>query len=501
MPLPTSCSISRPIRFYTRILAVFVVFYSLKMTSNAQSAFPYGVASGDPYSESVVLWTALDDVEQTEYLTWECSEDPDFKIIYTSGSTTTSPDRGGTVKVLAQGLQSGRHYYYRFWWNEQVSPIGRTKTTPAPNAMESIKLGVVSCAYLEAGFFHAYAELAQIQEVDAVVHLGDYIYEYGPSKAPWTVASRRHFPEHEIVSLDDYRKRYAQYRLDKSLQSLHAAHPMIAIWDDHEIANNSYTDGADNHQAVEGDYRQRSRAAIKAYYEWLPVRENNPEGYRSFRFGQMLDLLMIETRLDGRTHSPADEVAREAPLDVHHMISDTQRQWIADRLQKSTAAYRVLGNQTIFSPLNLGVLPTKRLQSYNGDAWDGYLAEQRALNDLFPTVAPVVILTGDSHCSWGFEGKGYVELCTPSITSFNFDEFTHPWIARIAGTWLKRSNANLEYVNVRDHGFLLVEFSQESAKAEWVYVRNIKEPLNWKVSHQRVRYVHPWTSNMLSKSK
>jgi alkaline phosphatase D len=200
--------------------------------------------------------------------------------------------------------------------------------------MEPVKLGVVSCAYLEAGFFHAYAELAQIQEVDAVVHLGDYIYEYGPSKAPWTVAGRRHFPEHEIVSLDDYRKRYAQYRLDPSLQSLHAAHPMIPIWDDHEIANNSYSDGADNHQALEGDYRERRSAAIKAYYEWL-----------------------------------------------------------------------------------------------------------------------------------------------------------------------KRRNANLEYVNVRDHGFLLVEFSQESAKAEWIYVRNIKEPLNWKVSHQRVRYVHPWTSNMLSKSK
>ena len=465
---------------------------------HAQSPFPFGVASGDPYSESVVLWTALANVSQLEHLTWECSEDPDFETIFTSGIAETSAQSGGTVKVVARGLGAGKVYYYRFWWNEHVSPVGRTKTAPSPNALVPIKLGVVSCAYLEAGFFYGYAELASQTDIDAVIHLGDYIYEYGPSNARWTVKGRCHSPDNEIITLSDYRARYAQYRLDPDLQSLHAAHPIIAIWDDHEIANNSYSEGADNHQQSEGDFHERKMAALKAYYEWLPVRESRPNGYRSFRFGQMVDLILLETRIDGRTPLPKNESQRHAELANHHMMSETQRQWVTDQLKSSHASYRVVGNQTVFSPLDLGILPTKRLQSRNLDAWDGYLAEQKALADLLPTVAPVVMLTGDSHCSWGFEGRGYVELCTPSITSFNFDEFTHPLLARLAGTLLRWRNPNLEYVNVRDHGFLTVEFTTQRAFAEWHYVRDIKDSGPWKVSHRRARWVHPWTSNLLS---
>ncbi len=176
------------------------------------------------------------------------------------------------------GTEAGTTYFYRFWWNEHVSPIGQTKTAPAPNALEPVKLAVVSCAHYEAGYFYGYGEIAQRSDVDVVVHLGDYIYEYGPWKAGWKVPGRVHVPDHEIVSLNDYRTRYAQYHRDPNLQAMHAAHPVIAIWDDHEIANNSFATGADNHQENEGDYAARRQAAMQAYYEWMPVREEDPPG-------------------------------------------------------------------------------------------------------------------------------------------------------------------------------------------------------------------------------
>jgi alkaline phosphatase D len=493
-----NCCFLRPVNATRSFLALAVCAGTRLL---AQQPFAYGVASGDPYSESVVLWTALEGISGPETITWECSRDADFTSIYTSGSVQTDPAHSGTAKVVARGLEAGTTYFYRFWWNEHVSTIGQTKTAPAPNALEPVKLAVVSCAHYEAGYFYGYGEIAQRSDVDVVVHLGDYIYEYGPWKAGWKVPGRVHVPDHEIVSLNDYRTRYAQYHRDPNLQAMHAAHPVIAIWDDHEIANNSFATGADNHQENEGDYAARRQAAMQAYYEWMPVREEDPQGYRAFRYGQMLDLILLETRLDGRTDVPRSEEGRHAPLEEHHLMSEAQRTWVTERLQNSAAAYRVLGNQTIFSPLDLGVLPTKRVKDHNPDAWDGYLAERDHLANLFPTVAPVVILTGDSHCSWGFEGPSYVELCTPSITSTNFDEYANPLVARFAGFLLWMRNKNLEYVNVRDHGFLTVEFTQESAQAEWIYVKNIKSDEPWRVSHRRRRSVHPWTKNLLTKAR
>ncbi len=498
MEVIQKCCFLRPVN--ARYLLYFGFLAISARQLEAQTPFAYGVASGDPYSESVVLWTAVDGVTQPEILTWECSLDPDFRTIFTSGTVETGPQRNGTAKVVARGLEAGTTYFYRFWWREHVSPIGQTKTAPLPNALAPVKMAVVSCAHYEAGYFYGYGEIAQRPDVDVVVHLGDYIYEYGPWKAQWKVPGRVHQPDYEIVSLSDYRTRYAQYRRDPNLQAMHAAHPMIAIWDDHEIANNSYATGADNHQENEGDYHARRQAAMRAYYEWMPVREDHPEGYRAFRYGQMVELIMLETRLDGRTDVPHTEEGRHAPLSQHRLMSDDQRQWVKDRLTSSQTAYRVLGNQTIFSPLDLGVLPTKRVKDHNPDAWDGYLEERDQLATLFPSVAPVVIFTGDSHCSWGFEGPGYVELCTPSITSTNFDEFANPIAARLAGCLLWLRNKNLEYVNVRDHGFLTVDFTQEAALAEWNYVKDIKSDGAWRVSHRRKRTVRPWTKNLLTRT-
>ena len=479
----------RPVKSYLSLLGL------LPLSLWAQ--FSFGVASGDPQPESVVLWTALEAVTQPQTVVWELSNEPDFTRILTSGSTTTSQDLGGTVKVIAGGLEAGQTYYYRFWWDQHVSPVGRTRTAPHPHSTQAVRLGVVSCAHFEAGYFYAYGALASEENLDAVVHLGDYIYEYGRWEAPWKVVDRLHEPAHEIVTLTDYRTRYAQYRRDPNLQALHAAHPMIAIWDDHEIANNSYETGAQNHQPDEGSYAERRAAAMQAYREWMPIRPASEKGYRAVKFGAMVDLLMIETRLDGRTEAVSKEAERHRPADRHHMMGVEQADWLREQLKHSSATYRVLGNQVIFTELNLGILPSDRLDRYNLDAWDGYASERDALTAEFAQVAPVVILTGDSHCSWAFEGTGYVELCAPSVTSTNFNEFALEPVARLAGALLWASNRPLEYVDTRNHGYMLVDFEAREARSTWVYVRDIKSPGRWRVHHRRHRRILPWKSNML----
>ena len=478
----------------------YVLWISLLIASSPfhlWAQFSYGVASGDPQSESVVIWTALEGIEREESVIWEVATDIDFQHILISGSCTTSPAQGGTVKAIPRGLESSTTYYYRFWWREIASDIGRTKTSPHPLSTQAIRLGVVSCAHYEAGYFHGYAALAGEEQVDAVVHLGDYIYEYERWDARWKVPGRLHQPPHEIVTLQDYRTRYAQYRKDPDLQAFHAAHPVIAIWDDHEIANNSFSTGAQNHQEEEGNYEVRRIAAMKAYEEWMPIRPEYSKGYRKFRFGAMLDLYMIETRLDGRSKAVSQEADRFLPANEHHMMSPEQHEWLETELSQSAAAYRVIGNQVIFSELNLGIIPSDRLERFNLDAWDGYADERNSLEQTFKQTAPIVVLTGDSHCSWAFEGPGYVELCTPSITSTNFNEFTSEALARFAGFLLWLSNRNLEYVDTRNHGYLMVDFDALGAQSEWIYVDDIKLGGPWRIHKRRKRTIHAWQKNMM----
>ncbi|MDG1252233.1 MAG: alkaline phosphatase D family protein [Schleiferiaceae bacterium] len=469
----------------------------LATQSSVWAQFSYGVASGDPQSESLVIWTALEQVQKEETVIWEVAKDIDFQHIIASGSYLTSPDLGGTVKAIPGGLEASTTYFYRFWWHEVASAIGRSKTAPHPASTQAIRLGVVSCAHYEAGYFHGYAAMAEEKNIDAVIHLGDYIYEYGRGDAGWKVPGRLHEPSHEIVTLEDYRTRYAQYRKDPDLQAFHAAHPVIAIWDDHEIANNSFSTGAQNHQVEEGDYGQRRLAAMKAYQEWMPIRPEFNTGYRQFRFGSMVDLYMIETRLDGRSEAVKKEADRFLPANEHHMMSPAQHHWLETELARSAAVYRVIGNQVIFSELNLGIIPSDRLERFNLDAWDGYAAERDSLQRSFKQSAPVVILTGDSHCSWAFQGPGYVELCTPSITSINFNEFTTEALARLAGFFLGLSNRNLEYVDTRNHGYMLVDFDAMEARSEWVYVEEIKLAGPWRIHKRRHRKILGWQKNMM----
>lgn len=274
-------------------------------------AFEHGVASGDPLQNAVILWTHVtplddDDLSATIPVRWVVAGDGALENIVAEGETSASIESNFTVKVDAQGLAPGQSYYYGFSVGDQTSPIGRTKTLPAANTAR-VKLAVVSCSNYPAGYFNVYRAVAQRDDIDTVVHLGDYFYEYGADgfgSEAGKALGRISDPAHEIVSLDDYRTRHAQYRSDPDLQALTARHPMIAVWDDHESANNSYSQGAQNHDESEGDWEVRKAAAVRAYHEWLPIRAPDPERpertYRSFQYGDLATLIMLDTRLIGR---------------------------------------------------------------------------------------------------------------------------------------------------------------------------------------------------------
>ncbi|MBL4787794.1 MAG: alkaline phosphatase D family protein [Kordiimonadaceae bacterium] len=269
--------------------------------------FTHGIASGDPQATNVILWTrALDTSDQAKNIhgMWEISASEDFSVLAGSGPFNTGPKRDYTVKIDASGLQSGTQYFYRFSVGDVTSPVGRTKTLPTDN--KNIDLAIVSCSNYGQGFFHVYGEVAK-RDYQAVVHLGDYIYEYaegGYDNPEVTAQGRNAEPKTEILSLEDYRKRYALYRTDPDLLAAHAAHPFICVWDDHEVANDTWKDGAQNHSDDEGDFKKRQSAAFRAYMEWLPIRESDDTSagkiYRTFEMGTNASLIMLDTRHIGR---------------------------------------------------------------------------------------------------------------------------------------------------------------------------------------------------------
>jgi len=288
--------------------------------------FTHGVASGDPLSDRVIIWTRAipgSGEDQIVNGTWEVTRDKSFGSIISSGEFSTNQDRDYTVKVDAGGLKPGNSYYYRFLVDDKTSPVGHMRTLPV-GGVDKLRLGVVSCSNYPQGYFNVYREVAK-RELDAVIHLGDYIYEYADgvySNSEIVTKGRKVAPSHEIVKLEDYRMRYGLYRSDPDLQVVHQKHVFINVWDDHEIANDTWKEGAENHNESEGPFGVRRSAAIQAFYEWLPIRENDItlEGriYRTFDFGDLASLIMMDTRLIGRDEQlsyPEDLPFRKIPFD------------------------------------------------------------------------------------------------------------------------------------------------------------------------------------------
>ncbi|MBL6447539.1 alkaline phosphatase D family protein [Fulvivirga sp. 29W222] len=453
--------------------------------------FYHSVASGDPLKDMVIIWTRVtpEDSLKTIEVDWEISTDAQFTSIVNSGKVFTGPDVDYTVKVDVDQLSPNTEYYYRFKALGSVSPTGRTNTAPEA-LVDSLKFAVVSCSNYEWGYFNAYKKLAERNDIDAILHLGDYIYEYPAGTYGDTTLGRKHFPEHEIISLEDYRLRYSQYRLDPDLRAAHQSHPFITIWDDHEIANDSYTEGAQNHQPEEGPYADRREAARKAYYEWLPVRSSS-HLYRNFKYGELAELIMLDERLEGRT-APVDSIKDPAFEDESRaMLGSEQMQWFERRLSTTEAHWKIIGNQVIYSYLNWG-RPTFNI---NLDSWDGYPVEQKKISEFIKgnKIDNVVFVTGDTHSAFAFEvtvnpfgdydpvsGQGAfaVEFGTTSINSGNSDERFPVDSVKHHEQKITNSpvNPHLKYSNLRNHGYLLLSLYPEEVKADFYFVETVKKP-------------------------
>ncbi len=456
----------------------------------SMAPFYHGVASGDPLANRVIIWTRVtpEDSVSSIPVAWEISTTQDFSAILKRDSAKALAEKDYTVKVDVDGLQPYTVYYYRFHALGKTSITGRTKTTPV-TGVDSLKFAVVSCSNWEWGFFNAYDKIADRQDVDAVIHLGDYIYEYGRGKYGDTTI-RKNLPAYEIVSLSDYRTRHSQYRLDKGLRRVSQQHPMIAIWDDHEVANNVYTEGAQNHQPdKEGDFEKRKAAAVKAYYEWLPIREGNKH-YRSFSYGTLADVIMLDERLEGRTR-PVDSLTSPDYNKDRTMLGAEQVSWLENSLAKSTATWKVLGNQVMFADIELSIVYPNMPR--NLDSWDGYPAEKKKLKDfiLDNKIKDLIFLTGDTHSSWAIEvatdvkktynsktsaGAFAIEFGTTSISSANDNEYQPDEMVKSMEKALLSKNPHIKYLNARDHGYLLLTLYPDKATSEWYFMETIRQP-------------------------
>lgn len=360
--------------------------------------FLHGVASGDPATDAIILWTRVSADAATVPVSWQLAQDKDFKQIVRSGDTSTSAQSDYTVKIDVRDLNAGTEYYFRFRAGTVTSAVGRAKTLPAAG-VNAVKLAVFSCSNYPAGYFHVYAKAAEITNLDAVIHLGDYIYEYGAdgyASENAAALGRQSQPATEILSLADYRTRYSQYRTDSALQQLHAAAPFIAVWDDHEITNDTWRDGAENHQPDEGDFTQRKQAALKAYFEWMPIRPAAANDeltiYRQFEFGDLVNLMMLDTRVIGRDEqlsyaSYTDPVSGQ--LDSARFSADLmqanrtllgneQLQWLLDKLSQSEARWQLLGQQVLMGRMLLPAAIATQQLSINDFAELAALAQLAA---------------------------------------------------------------------------------------------------------------------------
>jgi alkaline phosphatase D len=418
-------------------------------------------------------------------VTWQISLQKDFASIFQADTLIASSKRHFSIKVDATGLSPNTAYYYRFQNQGCKSAVGRTRTAPAYNSSSEVHLAVVSCNALEWGFMNAYGRIAARTDLNAVIHLGDYIYEYASGVYGDTTLGRMHEPRHEVLTSNDYHVRYAQYRRDPQLQAAHAKHPFICVWDDHEVANDSYKTGAENHDtSTEGSYLTRMSAAKEVYYNWMPIREQkNGAIYRRFTFGHTAELYMLDERLAGRDQPATSFSPIELGDTTRRMLGEEQLQWLCQGLRSSEARWPLIGNQVLFSKLDLSdILPQ---YAVNLDAWDGYAYEQKRLKDSLVSYgnSNTIFLTGDTHCSWYFdvnddEGQRIAhELATPSVSSANYDEFISGWDTLIVARYrLYRDNDHLQYTNIKDHGYLYLQLSQDEAAAEFHFSESIRYP-------------------------
>jgi alkaline phosphatase D len=490
--------------------------------------FDLGVASFDPTNSQVIIWTRYTSQENTVKLRWQLAKDSAFINVVREGEVEIDATRDYTAAIEIKDLEQNLKLYYRFVniKDRATSAIGKTLTFG--ESFSEIKLGIASCSNYAYGYFNVYEAINQ-SDADVVVHLGDYIYEFGVN----TYGSFRDpEPADEILSLEDYRKRYRQYRSDEQLKSLHQNKPFICVWDDHEVTNDAYIDGAQNHQDDEGDYEVRKQSALQAYSEYLPNTTNignNTIIYRNLQLGNLVDLIMLDTRIIGRdkqldyadftTTTGFDSVAfQQAWTDSSRtLLGAQQKMWLKSEMAAANSSWQIIGQQVLMGKMlipaeliqlfgtaqfevALGELvqikirleqgdPTltqeeiARVQTvvpYNLDAWDGYFAEREEVLATFKG-KKVVVLAGDTHNTWQSNlttaagEKVGDELATSSVTSPGFESLVGATEAQQLGEALELLIEDLNFTNLVDRGFMKLTVTAGSIKTDWVYVSSVTD--------------------------
>jgi alkaline phosphatase D len=442
----------------------------------AMRPFYHGVASGDPLSNQVMLWTRVtpdSSMGQTIPVYWQIATDTGFQNVVDFGQTEARPEDDYTVKVDVCGLSSDSWYYYTFMAMDRISITGRTRTAPA-GKNDSARFAVVSCSSYENGYFNAYADIAERNDVDALIHLGDYIYEYETGGFSSSVAGRTEEPTNEIISLSDYRIRHSHYKLDDQLKRAHQVLPFITTWDDHETANNSWMGGAQNHNAGEGPWAARKANGQRAYSEWMPLRYPFPGDstiiYRKVRYGDLMDILVLDTRLIGRD----EQDLFAAGSSNRSLLGQTQFNWLTQSLSDSSTVWKILAQQVMIAPLQLFGLPL------NDDQWDGYAYERDQLTSYVVNnnVDNVVVLTGDIHTSWvnDVPGPGYNSStgANSRMVEFVVTSVTSPGFPIAAGAGLVQAlNPHMKYIDLTEHGYMVVSVSRTRTQADFYYVNTL----------------------------
>ncbi|MEO8280562.1 MAG: alkaline phosphatase D family protein [Ideonella sp.] len=485
-----------------------------------EGTFGHGVASGDPLADRVILWTRVTpSTAGSAEVSWEVSADALFAGVVASGIVSTSQARDYTVHVDAVGLQPGTTYYYRFRYLDEQSSVGRTKTLAA-GAVTQVRLAVLTCAAYPVGQFHAYADAARRGDIDAAVLLGDYIYESDLSRGLEFAArllGRNWKPDRELITLEDYRARHAFYRGDLDLKAMHATMPVIAVWDDHDLINGIWRDGANSHDPSKGSFTDRRAAAMQAYLEWLPIRLPDPtmpaKIYRRFEFGNLATLHMLDARALGRDPqaSREDHLSGVTASPTRQMLGIEQAAWLNAGLQASNATWQLLGSQVWMARMHLPLsvlddlsedaisafvsaqataeasrseaqraLVAQPRAPFKSDTWDGYPAARESIFDTARRLDKnLVVFAGDSHNAWASDLKDAsgaavgVEFATTSVTSAGL-ELEYPRIGRqfLADSFV-RMVPDLRYAQTSDRGYLLVTLTPAQVRADYVFVGSV----------------------------
>ncbi|MFF7180570.1 alkaline phosphatase D family protein [Streptomyces sp. NPDC008121] len=486
------------------------------LAASEAPVFLHGVASGDPLPDGVLLWTRVTpspDAVPGSFkgpdvtVGWEVAEDRAFGRTVARGTTTARAASDHTVKADVRGLRPATTYWFRFTAGETVSTVGRTRTTaPADASTDGVRFGVVSCANWESGYFSAYRHLAARADLDAVLHLGDYIYEYAAGAYPDAASSvRHHEPKHEIVSLADYRTRHATYKTDPDLQALHAAHPVIAIWDDHEVANDAWAGGAENHTpGAEGEWAARVAAAKQAYFEWMPVRAST-EGtvYRRLRFGKLADLHLLDLRSFRSQQASIGSGSVDDP--ERTLTGRAQLDWLKAGLAGSDATWKLVGTSVMISPVAFGSVPAHLLGplaellglpkeglAVNVDQWDGYTDDRKELLAHLTgrSIRNTVFLTGDIHMAWAndvpvkaatypLSTSAATEFVVTSVTSDNIDDLLHVapgTVSVVAAGAIKAANRHVKWVDMDHHGYGVLDVTAERSQMDYYTVSDKARP-------------------------